>query len=303
MKQINEETIQNYLLSFDRIKNSANFHACHEIPRMSDVHALTETLMELFFPGRSENSSASFESVVLWNLEKASEQLFHLIYLAYRYEDREMLKNVDYYQDKAQTAVDSFHAILPQIRRSLKKDAEAGFAGDPAAKNLHEVILCYPAMKALSVHRVAHYLFTIGVPLVPRMMNEIIHRETGIDIHPGAQIGDSFFIDHGTGVVIGETAIIGENVKLYQGVTLGSLSFPKDGCGLLIRGTKRHPTIKDNVTIYANATILGDITIGEHSTIGSSVWIKSDVPPYSRVLIPDPEIIITQRRKEAFQHP
>lgn len=150
-------------------------------------------------------------------------------------------------------------------------------------------------MKALCVHRVAHHLYKLGVPLVPRMMNEVMHMQTGIDIHPGAEIGKSFFIDHGTGVVIGETTVIGENVKIYQGVTLGALSFPKDGCGLLLRGLKRHPTIEDNVTIYANATILGDITIGKNSIIGSSTWIKEDVPSDSLVFTPQPEIRIRRR--------
>ena len=130
------------------------------------------------------------------------------------------------------------------------------------------------------------------------MMNELMHRETGTDIHPGATIGDSFFIDHGTGVVIGETTVIGNNVKIYQGVTLGALSFPKDGCGMLLKGAKRHPTIGNNVTIYANATVLGDITIGDNTTIGSSCWIKTSIPANSRVMIPDPEIIITERLKK-----
>ena len=181
------------------------------------------------------------------------------------------------------------------IRALLKLDAEAGLKGDPAARSVHEVILSYPSIETLAVHRVAHHLYKLGVPLVPRMMNEVMHRQTGIDIHPGAEIGESFFIDHGTGVVIGETTVIGNNVKIYQGVTLGALSFPKNGCGILLRGAKRHPTIKDNVTIYANATILGDVTIGENTTIGSSAWIKSDIGPNSLVLIPDPEIRIKQR--------
>ena len=198
---------------------------------------------------------------------------------------------------RVEEIVDIVLTELPNIRTLIKKDAEAGFKGDPAARSQHEIILCYPALKVLAVHRVAHLLFTQNLPLVPRMMNELMHRETGIDIHPGAQIGESFFIDHGTGVVIGETTVIGNNVKIYQGVTLGALSFPKDGCGMLLKGAKRHPTIGNNVTIYANATILGDITIGDNTTIGSSTWIKTSIPANSRVMIPDPEIIITERIK------
>lgn len=196
---------------------------------------------------------------------------------------------------RVEEVVEKVLTELPSIRTLIKKDAEAGFRGDPAARSQHEIILCYPALKVLAVHRVAHLLFTEGVPLIPRMMNELMHRETGIDIHPGATIGESFFIDHGTGVVIGETTVIGNNVKLYQGVTLGALSFPKDGCGMLLKGAKRHPTIGNNVTIYANATVLGDIVIGDNTTIGSSAWIKTSVPPFSRVMIPDPEVIITER--------
>ncbi len=186
--------------------------------------------------------------------------------------------------------------MLPQIRLVLKQDAQAGFDGDPAARNIREVILSYPCIKTLTIHRIAHELFKMDVPLIPRMFNEYAHKETGIDIHPGAEIGNSFFIDHGTGVVIGETTVIGDNVKLYQGVTLGALSFPKDACGSLIRGAKRHPTIEDNVTIYSNATILGDITIGKNAVIGSNVWIKESVSPNTLVSIQEPKISVRELR-------
>lgn len=286
--------LDDYLRSFDRMKNEAHFHGTHALPTMKDIKKIGEGLMDLFFPGRDDGGlNLTLEQAVKHNLDYVVKKLGKAIYLSYTFEG----KSQDGSEELTIVALDHFCRTIPTIRRMLKKDAEAGFAGDPAAKDLHEIILCYPAIKALSIHRVSHELYKINVPLIPRMLNEMMHRETGIDIHPGAEIGESFFIDHGTGVVIGETTVIGNNVKVYQGVTLGALSFPKDGCGLLIRGTKRHPTIGNNVTIYANATILGDIKIGDFSTIGSSAWIKTDIPPNSRVLLQDPEIIITQRVK------
>jgi serine O-acetyltransferase len=164
----------------------------------------------------------------------------------------------------------------------LATDVRAAYDGDPACKNLDEVILCYPGLEAVTVYRLAHELHGLGVPFIPRMMTEWVHRQTGIDIHPGAQIGPHFFIDHGTGVVVGETCEIGAYVKLYQGVTLGALSFPTDADGKVIRNMKRHPTIEDRVVIYANATVLGGKTvIGHDSVIGSSVWLTRSVAPYT----------------------
>jgi len=172
----------------------------------------------------------------------------------------------------------------------LAKDILAAYDGDPAAHCIDEILLSYPAAYAITAYRAAHELHRIGVPLIPRMLTELAHSRTGIDIHPGASIGESFFIDHGTGVVIGETTIIGNNVKLYQGVTLGALSFPKDEKGRLLRGQKRHPTIEDRVVIYAGATILGgDTVIGEGSIIGGNVWLTESVPPGSRVAQAEPK--------------
>lgn len=185
---------------------------------------------------------------------------------------------------------------LPVLREWLAEDVEAAYLGDPAAHDHDEVILSYPCIQAILVHRIAHDLFTRGVPLIPRIMAEYVHGRTGIDIHPGARIGRRFFIDHGTGVVIGETTVIGDNVKLYQGVTLGALSFPKDADGLLVRHVKRHPTIEDDVVIYAGATILGGETvIGRGSVIGGNVWLTRSVEPYSKVVIEDPQIRIVTR--------
>jgi serine O-acetyltransferase len=180
---------------------------------------------------------------------------------------------------------------LPELRLELEQDLQAAFEGDPAAKSYHEVIFCYPGLEAVTVYRIAHDLLLLGVPLIPRMMTEAAHSKTGIDIHPGARIKPGFFIDHGTGVVIGETCDIGRNVKLYQGVTLGALSFPRDASGNIIRGMKRHPTLEDEVVVYANATILGgDTVIGHHAVIGSNVWLTQSVAPYTVVTLEKPSL-------------
>jgi serine O-acetyltransferase len=180
---------------------------------------------------------------------------------------------------------------IPDIRTVLEQDAQAAFEGDPAAKSYYEVIFSYPGLEAVSVYRVAHELLLLGVPLIPRMMTEHAHSKTGIDIHPGARIGTGFFIDHGTGVVIGETCDIGKNVKLYQGVTLGALSFPRDQAGNIIRGMKRHPTLEDEVVVYANATILGgDTVVGRGAVIGSNVWLTHSVAPYTVVSLEKPSL-------------
>ncbi len=182
---------------------------------------------------------------------------------------------------------------IPELRKVLALDAQAALDGDPAVKTLDEVIFCYPGLEAVTVYRLAHALHELDVPLIPRMMTEWAHSKTGIDIHPGARIGHHFFIDHGTGVVIGETCEIGEHVKLYQGVTLGALSFATDGDGHLVRGHKRHPTIEDGVVIYANATVLGGATvIGHHSVIGSSVWLTRSLEPHTTVVLEKPKLKI-----------
>ena len=177
-----------------------------------------------------------------------------------------------------------FVGRLPELRRVLTTDVVAAYQGDPAAKNHGEIISCYPVIKALTNYRMAHELLTLGVPLIPRMLTEMAHSETGIDIHPGAQIGESFTIDHGTGVVIGETCIIGRHVKLYQGVTLGARSFPLDDEGKPIKGIPRHPILEDDVIVYSNATILGRITIGRGATVGGNIWVTQDVPAGCRVV-------------------
>ena len=204
----------------------------------------------------------------------------------------------------AAKVADEFLTDIPRIRQSLLNDVRAAYRGDPACKNYDEVILCYPGLSAITAYRLANRLHRLSVPLLPRMMTEWAHGETGVDIHPGATIGDHCFIDHGTGVVIGETCEIGEHVKIYQGVTLGAISFPQDERGELVRNTKRHPTIEDNVVIYANATVLGGrTTVGHDSVIGSSVWLTESVDPFTTVTMKKPKLSIRNQDQRDFESP
>ena len=199
----------------------------------------------------------------------------------------------------AKAVVAAFMARLPEVKMLVETDVQAAYEGDPAATSPMEVVMAYPGLYAVSIHRLAHELYILKVPIIPRIMSELAHSKTGIDIHPGATIGERFFIDHGTGVVVGETTVIGKNVKLYQGVTLGAKSFQKDPeTGALVKGIKRHPNVEDNVVIYAGATILGgDTTIGHDSEIGGSVWLIESVPPNSRVYNRPPAPEIREKRK------
>ncbi len=189
----------------------------------------------------------------------------------------------DSVRDQTATITHAFAKQLPKIRSVLETDIRAAYYGDPAARNIDEVLVCYPGITAITHYRLAHELHQLGVPLIARMISEIAHSLTGIEIHPGAEISDSFFIDHGTGVVIGETAIIGRNVRLYQAVTLGAKSFPVDEHGALVKGNMRHPIVEDDVVVYAGATLLGRITIGRGSTIGGNVWLTHSIPPDSHI--------------------
>ena len=192
-------------------------------------------------------------------------------------------------EKRSESVALEFIRRLPRVRELLATDVQAAFDGDPAAKSPGETIFCYPSIKALTNHRIAHQLQHLGVDIIPRIIGEMAHSDTGIDIHPGAHIGERFFIDHGTGTVIGETCVIGRNVRLYQGVTLGAKSFPKDKTGdgageRLVKGLARHPIVEDDVTIYAGATILGRVTIGQGAVIGGNVWVTQDVPAGARVV-------------------
>lgn len=294
MKFDSSPFLKQYLSSFSRQKdNKSDFRNC-QLPDRTEVREMMEEFRTLLFPDYEEiTSKGMLETVISRHMERASNLLYHSALLAYLItEDEEEAEK------KAKDITSALLEELPLIREMLKKDGEAGYDGDPAAKSVSEIILSYPGFKAITVHRIGHFLFKQGLPLIPRMLNELVHSDTGIDIHPGATIGEYFFIDHGTGVVIGETTVIGNNVKIYQGVTLGALSFSKDGCGLLLRDTKRHPTIEDNVTIYANASILGDITIGHNSVIGSNAWIKDSIEPYSRVKPEDVNVTLQLKPRE-----
>jgi len=186
---------------------------------------------------------------------------------------------------KVKIVVNKFIKTVPYIKEILSTDAIAAYEGDPAAMSVSEIVFCYPSIQALTHHRVAHELNKLGVPLIPRIISEAAHSNTGIDIHPGAQIGERFFMDHGTGVVIGETTIIGKNVRLYQGVTLGAKSFPLDKNGHPIKSIARHPIVEDDVIIYSGATVLGRITLGKGSTVGGNVWLTESIPPKSIVML------------------
>jgi serine O-acetyltransferase len=265
------------------------------LPSQDRVEELIRIFQGLFFPGyRSEpiRGMAGLTSFLREKLERAFDLTWEQVTLCLPFrwkgewaQERGM---TDPGIDVAEAALDltrEFFARLPGVRARVTSDVYAAYDGDPAAHSFEEVILSYPAVFAISTQRVAHEFYLLDVPLLPRLLSEFVHSRTGIDIHPGATIGERFFIDHGTGVVIGETSVIGDRVRLYQGVTLGGRSFVLDDLGRPLKGVKRHPTVEDDVVIYAEATILGgDTTIGRGSVIGGNVWLTRSVPPFSRVL-------------------
>lgn len=216
------------------------------------------------------------DAFVAETLQTALSRLYGQVRLELGYVHRD--SPPDAIESQAARIIGGFAAALPGLRRLLDRDVEAAYAGDPAARSVDEVLLCYPGVLAIIHHRLAHRLYGLGAPLVARIISEIAHTETGIDIHPGARIGASFFIDHGSGVVIGETAIIGDRVRLYQAVTLGARRFPSDTTGALTKGLDRHPIVEDDVVIYSGATILGRVTIGKDAVIGGNVWLTESVP-------------------------
>ena len=252
------------------------------IPSGKVLEEVVELCRSIFFPGFYGRSCINSDTLK-YNIGVTVERLY--ILLKQQIEAGMSLnRNGENYsradiKKRAETVALKTIAMLPDIKDTLITDVVAAYKGDPAATNYSEVISCYPVIKALTNYRLAHVLHKLGVPLVPRMLTEIAHSETGIDIHPGAEIGNHFTIDHGTGVVIGATCIIGNNVKLYQGVTLGAKSFPVDPNGMPIKGVPRHPIIEDDVVVYSNATILGRITIGRGAVIGGNIWVTEDVKP------------------------
>lgn len=280
---------------------AVNFCEHKNLPQRGEIELCLELILEVLFPGYSGKYSLgrkNAEYVIGGIVCEIRERLTKQVLLALKYECPHGPTEVcDNCLCSSRKVVDGFLAKIPEIREVLKTDIEAAYQGDPAARTREEIVISYPGLRSIATHRVAHEFYNANVPLIPRIMSENSHRMTGIDIHPGATIGNYFFIDHGTGVVIGETATIGEHVKIYQGVTLGALSFKKDKDGNIIKGAKRHPTIQDNVTIYAEATILGDVVIGEGSVISGNTWVKESVNPGQTVMSVDPELLIKEKRK------
>ncbi len=255
------------------------------LPSRNILASVTEGLSAALFPNRLGSSELADEGIdhyVGHTLNMTLRELMVQIQQELHYNSGLEILSCE---DREQSAVvtQAFAKQLPELRKLLESDIKAAYEGDPAARNVDEVLVCYPGIKAIMHYRLAHVLHGLGVPLIARMISEIAHSLTGIEIHPGAQIGGSFFIDHGTGVVIGETAVIGQNVRLYQAVTLGAKRFPVDENGTLVKGNLRHPIVEDDVVIYAGATILGRITIGRGSTIGGNVWLTRSVPPGSNI--------------------
>jgi len=279
------------------------------LPNYDTIISTTENLKEVLYPGYRRRGSLHLGNVTYYVgelIDELHDTLTLQIARALCHEkgDKSICDPQRRYDFEAlgQAKAIAFLEQLPKLRKILALDVQAAYDGDPACKSLDEVIFCYPGLEAVTVYRLAHLLHELEVPLIPRMMTEWAHSRTGIDIHPGAKIGRYFFIDHGTGVVIGETTEIGQWVKLYQGVTLGALSFPTDEQGKLVRGTKRHPTIEDRVVIYANATVLGGQTvIGHDAVIGSSVWITRSVAPFTTVTMEKPKLLIREEMPEDLQ--
>lgn len=253
------------------------------LPSQLAVDEMIDIIRAIIFPGHFGHRCSRRQNMHYWLgtlVDRLGELLTSQVASAFS-----MIESYDAAcTGKCMNVVEEFMTQLPSVREALASDAEAIYMGDPAAISVSEVISSYPAIRAITNYRVAHLLYKLNVPVLPRMICERAHSETGIDIHPGATIGKAFMIDHGSGVVIGETAVIGDNVRLYQGVTLGARSFPLDEGGNPVKGLARHPIIGDNVVIYANSTILGRITIGSDSVIGGNIWITSDVEPGSTVV-------------------
>jgi serine O-acetyltransferase len=267
------------------------------LPSREAIIGILELAFELFYPGiygRHDLDETRVREHLATQLASFQTQLADQIELALGFQSDGLPAESAHairVSPRAQNLADTLVGRLPTLRALLLEDVQAAYDGDPAATCLDEVVLAYPGLRAVTVHRIAHELYAMGVPLLPRMMSEWAHGETGADIHPGAQIGRSFFVDHATGVVVGETARIGDHVKLYQGVTLGALSHPRDAQGRVIRDTRRHPTVEDGATLYANATVLGGSTVvGADSIVGGSVFLTKTIPRRARVALKPPEL-------------
>ncbi len=256
-----------------------------KLPSRKILANIIDGLAAVLFPNRlgsSEFNDEDIDHYVQQTLDETLRKLLVQVLRELNYISGDETSS-DIVHEQATTIIHAFSKRLPNIRNLLDTDICAAYEGDPAAHNVDEVLVCYPGITAIMYYRLAHELHCLGTPLIARMISEIAHSTTGIEIHPGAQIGSSFFIDHGTGVVIGETTIIGKNVRLYQAVTLGAKSFPVDKNGALVKNIVRHPIVEDDVIIYANATLLGRITIGRGSTVGGNVWLTRSIPPGSSI--------------------
>jgi serine O-acetyltransferase len=274
------------------------------MPSKRAIGQICEDLLQLLFPGFHDDDAVHHGSLADLTVERMARVVARLTDQV-----RKSVRIGDPHKPTGRTPpiMEKFCQSLPEVRDLLREDIDAAFEGDPAALRPEEIILSYPFIEAVSIQRLAHRLHQFGAPLIPRMMTEWAHSRTGIDIHPGASIGSRFFIDHGTGVVVGETCRIGNRVKLYHGVTLGARSFARDESGNIVKGGKRHPDVQDNVTIYPNSTILGGETvIGANSTIGANVFLMQSVPPNSLVIYEEKQLTIldkTARKKSAEAQP
>lgn len=273
--------------SYDPVYHGINIDAV-SMPSTDTLAKVVDLIKSVLFPGFFINTKikpATMKFYVGFALDEAVRLLWEQVKLGYCFSCAEVDQQECFHREsKYREITNRFIEALPHVRHMLSLDARAAYRGDPAAMSTGEVIFCYPSLTAITHHRLAHEFYKLGVPLIPRIISEMAHSATGIDIHPGATIGESFFIDHGTGTVIGETTVIGKNVRLYQGVTLGARSFEVDQAGNLKKGIPRHPIIEDDVVIYSGATILGRITVGKGSQIGGNVWLTESVPPGSRIV-------------------
>lgn len=296
MHRLLHQYVPELLASYERVGGLNNEDA-HNMPSKRAVGQICEDLLQLLFPGFHDDNAVDHGSLA----DIISERLAGVV-AGLSEQVRKSVRIGDPKKPTGRTPpiLDKFCQSLPEVRELLHTDIEAAFEGDPAALRREEIILSYPFIEAIAIQRLAHRLHKSGAPIIPRMMTEWAHGRTGIDIHPGATIGTHFFIDHGTGVVIGETCRIGNRVKLYHGVTLGARSFARDDSGQIVKGGKRHPNVDDGVTIYPNSTILGGETvIGAHSTIGANVFLMQSVPPHSLVVYEEKQLTI--RDKTAHQ--
>ena len=287
MKAHCEESIEKLINLENLPKFTDRYKKAFTMPSIDIIEEIVKLLRSMLFPGffgQSHQTKEALQKQIEENTYLLYERLKEQIKAGICFESNDNNQICDELDETTEEIVKKFINSLPHLRRQLYNDAMATYNGDPAAKSLSEIIYCYPGIRAISSYRIAHELLKLGVPILPRAIAELAHSETGIDIHPGATIGESFMIDHGTGVVIGETAKIGNGVKIYQGVTLGAKSFPMDENGNPIKGIDRHPKLGDGVIVYSNSTLLGNISVGNHAIIGGNLWVDHDVEANSRIL-------------------